>query len=50
MGTVKADIEELKDLFGDEFEDFGCGHCNSRCPFGVKQQERMQEIREYFGK
>lgn len=28
----------------------GCGHCNSRCPFGVKQQERMQEIREYFGK
>ena len=28
----------------------GCGHCNSRCPFGVKQQEQMQEIRHYFGK
>lgn len=27
-----------------------CGHCDSRCPFGVKQQERMKEIAEYFGK
>ena len=27
----------------------GCGHCNSRCPFGVDQVARMQEIREYFG-
>lgn len=27
----------------------GCGHCNSRCPFGVEQAGRMQEIREYFG-
>lgn len=25
----------------------GCGHCNSRCPFGVDQMRRMQEIREY---
>ena len=28
----------------------GCGHCNKRCPFKVKQQERMQEIKGYFGK
>lgn len=28
----------------------GCGHCNSRCPFHVKQQQRMQEIKAYFGK
>lgn len=28
----------------------GCGHCDSRCPFHVKQQERMQKIKEYFGK
>ena len=28
----------------------GCGHCDSRCPFQVKQTERMQEIRDYFGK
>lgn len=27
-----------------------CGHCNSRCPFRVKQQERMKEISVYFGK
>lgn len=25
-----------------------CGHCTSRCPFGVDQQSRMQEIGEYF--
>lgn len=27
----------------------GCGHCDSRCPFRVKQSERMQIIKEYFG-
>ncbi len=27
-----------------------CGHCNSRCPFGVLQMERMGEISKYFGK
>ncbi|MDO5330687.1 MAG: aldo/keto reductase [Bacillota bacterium] len=27
----------------------GCGHCESRCPFGVKQISRMAEIKEYFG-
>ena len=26
-----------------------CGHCDSRCPFGVEQSERMQEIAAYFG-
>lgn len=25
-----------------------CGHCESRCPFGVKQVSRMAEIRRYF--
>lgn len=28
----------------------GCGHCNSRCPFKVPQQERMEEIKNYFGR
>lgn len=28
----------------------GCGHCDDRCPFGVKQSERMQKVAEYFGK
>ncbi|MBQ5316841.1 MAG: aldo/keto reductase [Oscillospiraceae bacterium] len=27
-----------------------CGHCDSRCPFGVHQSARMAEIAEYFGK
>lgn len=25
-----------------------CGHCDNRCPFKVKQSERMQIIAEYF--
>ncbi len=25
-----------------------CGHCESRCPFDVKQETRMKEIAEYF--
>ena len=25
-----------------------CGHCESRCPFGVKQESRMMEIKQYF--
>lgn len=27
----------------------GCGHCDRRCPFHVKQSERMQTIRTFFG-
>ena len=27
-----------------------CGHCDKRCPFKVKQQNRMKEINEYFSK
>ncbi len=27
-----------------------CRHCDKRCPFGVKQQEKMQTIANYFGK
>ena len=26
-----------------------CGHCDSRCPFHVRQSQRMAEIAEYFG-
>ena len=25
-----------------------CGHCESRCPFHVKQEARMEEIAGYF--
>ncbi len=27
-----------------------CGHCNDRCPFDVKQMERMLKIEKMFGK
>ncbi|MBQ8524348.1 MAG: aldo/keto reductase [Clostridia bacterium] len=27
-----------------------CGHCESRCPFSVKQESRMDEIARYFNK
>ena len=27
----------------------GCCHCDARCPFGVRQSERMKEIAAYFG-
>jgi len=27
-----------------------CGHCDTRCPFKVDQVQRMQEIKDYFGK
>ncbi|MBQ3574104.1 MAG: 4Fe-4S dicluster domain-containing protein, partial [Clostridia bacterium] len=27
-----------------------CGHCESRCPFGVKQEKRMADIDQYFRK
>ena len=26
----------------------GCGHCDRRCPFHVKQSDRMKEIKNYF--
>ena len=26
-----------------------CGHCDSRCPFGVEQSKRMEQIAGYFG-
>ena len=26
-----------------------CGHCDARCPFGVRQSERMRRISAYFG-
>ena len=27
-----------------------CGHCESRCPFGVRQESRMETIARYFAK
>lgn len=30
-------------------ECIGCGHCDSRCPFGVAQSKRMGIIADHFG-
>ena len=27
-----------------------CGHCESRCPFSVKQEHRMDSIATYFNR
>lgn len=46
--TMAADhYEKLKKHASD---CTGCGHCEERCPFQVRQSERMQRIGEYFGK
>ncbi len=41
--------EHYKALEKKAADCVSCGHCNSRCPFGVDQIGRMQEIREFFG-
>lgn len=40
--------EHYRNLDRHASECVGCGHCDGRCPFGVAQSERMQEIAEYF--
>lgn len=41
-------IEHYKTLEKNASDCISCGHCDSRCPFGVKQSLRMQEIDEYM--
>ncbi len=41
-------LEHYKALQVNASNCIGCGHCNDRCPFGVKQSERMQEIAAYM--
>lgn len=41
-------VEHYLTLTKTAADCIGCGHCNSRCPFQVKQQERMEEIKKYF--
>lgn len=40
--------EHYKELSVHADECIQCGHCNSRCPFGVDQMKRMREIAFYF--
>ena len=37
--------EKLEKHAGD---CIGCGHCDRRCPFRVRQSEKMKELAEHF--
>ena len=41
-------IEHYKTLEKNASDCISCGHCNSRCPFGVDQISRMKEIAEFM--
>lgn len=41
-------VEHYKGLSLHASDCVGCGHCDSRCPFGVAQVARMNEIKEFF--
>ena len=41
-------VEHYRTLAVNAKDCIGCGHCDSRCPFSVKQSERMQKIRAYM--
>ncbi len=40
--------EHYKTLEKNADDCISCGHCDSRCPFSVRQSERMREIRAYM--
>lgn len=40
--------EHYRTLEKNASECIGCGHCDNRCPFHVKQSARMNEIDAYF--
>lgn len=51
--VVAGDIlaaEHYKTLEKTASDCVKCGHCESRCPFRVKQESRMEQIAAYFGK
>ena len=43
-------LEHYRTLELNASDCISCGHCDSRCPFGVHQSERMAEINEYMSK
>lgn len=40
--------EHYRTLERNAADCVGCGHCDRRCPFHVKQSERMKKINAYF--
>ncbi len=47
LGDTMAE-EHYRTLAKSADDCISCGHCNFRCPFGVNQNERMIEIKNYF--
>ena len=41
--------EHYRKLEKNAVDCVSCGHCDKRCPFHVKQSERMREIASLFG-
>ena len=41
-------VEHYKKLEVNASSCIQCGHCDSRCPFSVKQSQRMKEIEAYM--
>ncbi len=44
----KLAVEHYRTLEKNASDCIGCGHCDSRCPFGVAQSTRMQEMQHYM--
>ena len=43
-------IQHYKTLQVNASDCIGCGHCDNRCPFKVRQSERMQKIKAYMAR
>ena len=41
-------VDHYKKLSLNAADCVSCGHCDARCPFSVRQSERMQKIRAYM--
>ncbi|MBQ7569001.1 aldo/keto reductase [bacterium] len=41
-------VEHYRKLEKKASDCIACGHCDRRCPFSVRQSERMREIRDYL--
>ena len=49
MGDAQA-VDHYDKLALHAGDCTACGHCDSRCPFGVAQSQRMATMAAYFGK
>ena len=49
LGNDELAVERYHTLAHPASDCVGCGHCDTRGPFGVAQSERMRQIAEHFG-